>query len=122
MRTIETTTFTTITPTFTTITVTTTTATITTTTNTTATTTTTTTTTTSSTVEENDQMTFIYILLGVVIIFLAAILGVVIKIMKKRRETEISNEENENYGRAMDFEQYYEDEKNAKIVDTNDYY
>ena len=121
MRTIETTTFTTFTSTFTTITVTTTTATITTTTNTTATTTTTTTTTTSSTVGENDQ-TFIYILLGVVIIFLAAILGVVIKIMKKRRETEISNEENENYGRAMDFEQYYEDEKNAKIVDTNDYY
>ena len=83
---------------------------------------TTTTTTTTSTVGENDQLTFIYILLGVVIIISAALFGVVIKIMKKRRETEVAIEDNENYGRAMDFAQYHEDEKNAKIVDTNDYY
>ena len=92
------------------------------TTSTTATSTTTTTTTTTRTVGENDQLTFIYILLGVVIIISAALFGVVIKIMKKRRETEVAIEDNENYGRAMDFAQYHEDEKNAKIVDTNDYY
>ena len=40
----------------------------------------------------------------------------------KRRITGINQEENENYGMASDFEQYYEQEKNAKIVDTNDYY
>ena len=65
-------------------------------------------------------MIFIYILSGVVIIILAAIAYVWIKIMKERRI--ITEEENENYGAASDFEQYYEDEKNAKIVDTNDYY
>ena len=64
------------------------------------------------------QMISIYILLGVAIIVLAAILVFVIKI--RRRVTEIT--ENENYGRASDFEQYYEEEKNAKIVDSNDYY
>ena len=42
--------------------------------------------------------------------------------MKKKRITKITAEENENYGRSGDFEQYYEEEKNAKIVDTNDYY
>ena len=65
-------------------------------------------------------MIFIYILSGIVIIILAAIVYVGIKIMKERRI--ITEEENENYGAASDFEQYYEDEKNAKIVDTNDYY
>ena len=67
-------------------------------------------------------MIFIYILLGVAIVILAAILCVVIKIMRKRRITQVAKEENENYGRVSDFEQYYEEEKNAKIVDTNDYY
>ena len=67
-------------------------------------------------------MIFVYILLGVVIIILAAILVVAIKIMKKRRITENTVEENENYGRSIDLEQYYEEEKKAKIVDTNDYY
>ena len=67
------------------------------------------------------QMNFNYILLGVAIFILAAILCVLIKLMK-RRKTEITKEENENYGRARDFEQYYEDEKNTKVVDTNDYY
>ena len=65
-------------------------------------------------------MIFIYIYMGVAIIILVAILFVVI--MKERRITEITAEENENYRRLRDFEQYYEDEKNAKIVDTNDYY
>ena len=51
---------------------------------------------------------------------MAAIVFVGIKIMKERRI--ITEDENENYGAASDFEQYYEDEKNAKIVDTNDYY
>ena len=67
-------------------------------------------------------MIFIYILLGVAIVILAAILCVVIKIMRKRRITQVAKEENENYGRVSDFKQYYEEEKNAKIVDTNDYY
>ena len=58
--------------------------------------------------------------MGVAIIILVAILFVVI--MKERRITEITSEENENYRRLRDFEQYYEDEKNAKIVDRNDYY
>ena len=58
--------------------------------------------------------------MGVAIIILVAILFVVI--MKERRITEITSEENENYRRLRDFEQYYEEEKNAKIVDTNDYY
>ena len=65
-------------------------------------------------------MIFIYILSGIVIIILAAIVYVGIKIMKERRIN--TEEENENYGAASDFEQYYEDEKNAKIVDKNDYY
>ena len=65
-------------------------------------------------------MIFLYILLGVAIIILAAILCVGIKIMKERRI--ITENENENYGAASDFEQYYEEEKNAKVVDTNDYY
>ena len=68
------------------------------------------------------QMISIYILLGVAIIILAAILCVVIKIMKKKRNAETTLEENVNYGKPSDFEQYYEEEKNAKIVDTNDYY
>ena len=75
--------------------------------------------------EDHDgiQMIMIYILLGVAIVILAAILCVVLKIMKKRRiTTENIAEENENYGRSSDPEQYYEEEKNAKIVDTNDYY
>ena len=79
---------------------------------------------TSSTIGENDedhdgiQTIIIYILIGVaIIIVLTAILWVVIKIMKRR-----IIEENEIYGRARDFEEYYEQEKNAKIVDTNDYY
>ena len=67
-------------------------------------------------------MIFVYILLGVVIVILAAILVVAIKIMKKRRITENTVEENENYGRSIDLEQYYEEEKKAKIVDSNDYY
>ena len=58
--------------------------------------------------------------MGFAILILVAILFVVI--MKERRITEITAEENENYRRLRDFEQYYEDEKNAKIVDTNDYY
>ena len=66
-------------------------------------------------------MILIYISFGVAII-LVAISCVVIKIMKKRRIAEITAEENENYGRPSDFEEYYEEEKNAKIVDTNDYY
>ena len=65
-------------------------------------------------------MIFLYILLGVAIIILAAILCVGVKIMKERRI--ITENENENYGAASDFEQYYEEEKNAKVVDTNDYY
>ena len=79
---------------------------------------------TTTTIEENDedhdgiQKIIICILLGVaIIIVLTAILWVVIKIMKRR-----IIEENEIYGRARDFEEYYEQEKNAKIVDTNDYY
>ena len=79
---------------------------------------------TTSTIGENDedhdgiQIIIICILLGVaIIIVLTAILWVVIKIMKIK-----IIEENEIYGRARDFEQYYEQEKNAKIVDTNDYY
>ena len=83
---------------------------------------------TTSTIGENDedhdgiQTIVIYILIGVaIIIVLTTILCVVIKIMK-RRITGINQEENENYGMASDFEQYYEQEKNAKIVDTNDYY
>ena len=86
--------------------------------------------TTDTTVEENGenhdvdggQQIFIYILLGVAIIIFSAILCVVIKIMKKKRITETTTEENVNYGRPSDFEQYYEEEKSAKIVDTNDYY
>ena len=66
---------------------------------------------------------YIYIALGVVIIILlVAILYLVIKRMKDKRNTEMTVENNENYGRPDDFEQYYEEEKNAKIVDTNDYY
>ena len=65
-------------------------------------------------------MVLIYILSGVTIIILAAIVFVGIKIMKESRI--ITEDENENYGAASDFEQYYEEEKNAKIVDTNDYY
>ena len=65
-------------------------------------------------------MIFIYILSGVLIIILAAIVYVGIKIMKESRI--ITEEENENYEGASDFEQYYEEEKNAKIVDSNDYY
>ena len=57
-------------------------------------------------------------------LFKIHIVGVLlsIKIIRKRRITQIAKEENENYGRVSDFEQYYEEEKNAKIVDTNDYY
>ena len=53
---------------------------------------------------------------------MAAIICVVINLIKKKRITEITAEENDNYGRPSDFDQYYLEEKNAKIVDTNDYY
>ena len=65
-------------------------------------------------------MVLIYILSGVTIIILAAIVFVGIKIMKERRI--ITEDENENYGAATDFEEYYEEEKNANVVDSNDYY
>ena len=58
----------------------------------------------------------------IILILLAAILFLVIKRMKEKRITEITMEENVYYGRPGDFEQYYEDEKNAKVVDKNDYY
>ena len=51
---------------------------------------------------------------------MSAIVYVGIKIMKERRI--ITEEENENYGAATDFEEYYEEEKNTNIVDSNDYY
>ena len=80
------------------------------------------------TIGENDedhdgiQTIVIYILIGAaIIIVLTAIPCVVIKTMK-RRITGINQEENENYGMASDFEQYHEQEENAKIEDTNDYY
>ena len=40
----------------------------------------------------------------------------------KEKNSQITVENNENYGRPSDFEEYYEGEKNTKIVDTNVYY
>ena len=74
---------------------------------------------------ENDgnPIIYVYIPLGVIIIILlAAILYLVVKRRKERRISEITLEENVNYGRSGDFEQYYEEEKDTNIVDTNDYY
>ena len=75
--------------------------------------------------EENDgnPIIYVYIPLGVIIIILlAAILYLVVKRRKEKRISEITLEENVNYGRSGDFEQYYEEERNAKVVDKNDYY
>ena len=66
-------------------------------------------------------MIYVYIAIGVfIIILLAVIIGLLVK--RKKETKKITVENNDNYGRPSDFEQYYEEERNAKVVDTNDYY